>query len=176
MTDATKMAVTLARKGASDEVIADRITAAGRRHAAMDAAQSEPMSTGEEQQVWRVVLATGEVLSVDVQEFTRGRWIAVGRARGYGDTPRDAVWRALDSDTAEILAPGEPTREELIAKCDAARADHAAAESCLAGIVRVWQRADDDDWRMADIYVNGLRREIEEARDGRDGEWWEKAR
>lgn len=63
---------------------------------------------------------------------------------------------------------------EATAQRDAARADHAAAEETLAGIVRVWQRADDDERRMADTFVIGLCREIEEARDNREGEWWKR--
>lgn len=60
--------------------------------------------------------------------------------------------------------------------CDAAREDFAASEALLAGIVRAWQRAADEDRRMADVFVPGLRAEIEEARDGREGEWWEVSR
>lgn len=82
--------------------------------------------------------------------------------------------RAEDADRdrethAEELA-------EVTAQRDAAREDHAAAEEYLAGIVRVWQRASDDDRRMADVFVTGLRREIEEARDSREGAWWEVSR
>ena len=55
-----------------------------------------------------------------------------------------------------------------------AREDHAAAEACLAGIVRRWERADHDSQSIADLHVPGLRAEIEEARDGREGEWWER--
>lgn len=75
-----------------------------------------------------------------------------------------------DRDThAEELA-------ELTAQRDAAREDLAAIEEYLAGIVRVWQREGDDERRMADVFVPGLRREIEEARDSRQGAWWEVSR
>ena len=74
------------------------------------------------------------------------------------------------------LRRAERERDALAAQRDAARADHAAAEAHLAAIVRVWQRASDEDRRMADVFVTGLRREIEEARDGREGDWWEVSR
>ena len=64
----------------------------------------------------------------------------------------------------------------LTAERDAARADHAAAEGCLAGIVRAWQRARESDRSMAGLYVQGLQGAIEDARDGRDGAWWEVSR
>lgn len=65
---------------------------------------------------------------------------------------------------------------EATAQRDAAREDLAAVEEYLAGIVRVWQRASDEERRMADVFVPGLRREIEEARDSREGAWWEVSR
>lgn len=65
---------------------------------------------------------------------------------------------------------------EAIAQRDAAREDLAAVEEYLAGIVRAWQCAGDEERRMADVFVTGLRREIEEARDSRQGEWWEVSR
>lgn len=52
------------------------------------------------------------------------------------------------------------------------RADFVASEACLAAIVRAWESADDDGRAHADALVPGLRAAIEEARDGRAGEWW----
>jgi hypothetical protein len=37
------------------------------------------------------------------------------------------------------------------------------------------ERAVGGPWEV-DVFVPGLRAEIEEARDGRDGEWWEVSR
>jgi len=54
----------------------------------------------------------------------------------------------------------------------AVRADYEASEACLAAIVRAWEAADDHDRAHADATVPGLREAIEEARDGRAGEWW----
>jgi len=54
----------------------------------------------------------------------------------------------------------------------AVRADYEASEACLAAIVRAWEAADDHDRAHADAIVPGLREAIEEARDGRAGEWW----
>lgn len=88
----------------------------------------------------------------------------------------------MDTEHGEIarligdLRRAERERDDLTAQRDAARADHAAAEEHLAAIVRVWQRASDDDRRMADTFVSRLRREIEGARDGREGAWWEVSR
>ena len=65
---------------------------------------------------------------------------------------------------------------QITAERDAAREDHAAVEEYLAGIVRAWQRASDEERRMADVFVTGLRREIEEARDSGRGAWWEVSR
>jgi hypothetical protein len=52
------------------------------------------------------------------------------------------------------------------------RADYDASEACLAAIVRAWEAADDHDRAHAGAIVPGLREAIEEARDGRPGEWW----
>ena len=70
----------------------------------------------------------------------------------------------------------EQERDEMAARRDDALADYAAVNEYLGGIVRVWQRASDEDRRMADVFVAGLRREIEEARDSGRGEWWEVCR
>ena len=74
------------------------------------------------------------------------------------------------------LRRAERERDDLTAQRDAARADHAAAEEHLAGIVSRWEAADHDSQSIADLHVPGLRAEIEEARDGREGEWWEASR
>lgn len=132
------------------------------------------------------------------------RWSACGahlRGAGFGDSRDEAIerWLAMNGDVREIVPPGEPTRAELtttlaIVRGDlndhaaladghdarlreeiaAARADHAAAETHLAAIVSRWEAADHDSQSLADIHVPGLRAEIEEARDGREGEWWKR--
>ena len=114
----------------------------------------------EEKQVWRFT-AAGVTRDVIVEDT------------GNPGALRYAAGRHLD--VCEILAPGLPTRAELLAERDAVREDYAAVEY-LAGIVRAWQRASDEDRRMADVFVSGLRREIEEARGSAQGEWWEKTR
>jgi predicted lipid-binding transport protein (Tim44 family) len=106
--------------------------------------------------------------------LTLGRELAVLRAQL---PPLLAVHDAL---VAAAALPGAgASGEEMVAAVRAkasadARADHAAAEECLAAIVRRWERADHDSQSLADMHVPGLRAEIEEARDGRDGEWWER--
>lgn len=72
--------------------------------------------------VWRVVLASGEVREVEVYRVdtvtryadSRYPWCAVGMC---GRTPHGAVVAAMsmkDWDVAEILAPGEMTRAEAL--------------------------------------------------------------
>lgn len=137
----------------------------------------------EEKQVWRFTAAgvTRDVIVEDTGNPGALRY-AAGRHldRPTGCVPEDALMRyamrAGHLDVCEILAPGEPTRAELLAERDAVREDYAAAVEYLAGIVRAWQRASDEDRRMADVFVSGLRREIEEARGIAQGEWWEKTR
>ncbi len=84
----------------------------------------------------------------------------------------DSLMRAAEDAERERETHAEEVTE-LTAQRDAAREDLAAVEEYLAGIVRAWQRAGDEDRRMADVFVPGLRREIEEARDSREGAWWE---
>ena len=89
-------------------------------------------------ETWRVVLASGEVLSVEAWTDADGvPWARHRTASGEdlvcSHTPREAVVRAVAyaySGIVEILAPGEPTRAELAAQhADPARlrAEHAAA-------------------------------------------------
>ena len=117
----------------------------------------------EEKQVWRIDCSES-VASVTVWRSVHGVWTT---GDGFlGVTPWLAVlsYALRHAIIGTILAPGEPTRAELLAERDAAREDYAAAVEYLAGIVRAWQRASDEDRRMADVFVSGLRREIEEAR------------
>jgi hypothetical protein len=79
-------------------------------------------------------------------------------------------------ETLRDLRAAQRERDDLRNRLRAARADHAAAEEYLAGIVRVWQRVDEDNRRAADVCVPGLAGEIEGARDGREGAWWEVTR
>jgi len=73
---------------------------------------------------WRVVLASGEVLSVEAWTDADGvPWARHRTASGEdlvcSHTPREAVVRAVAyaySGIVEILAPGEPTRAELAAQ------------------------------------------------------------
>ena len=137
----------------------------------------------EEKQVWRFTAAgvTRDVIVEDTGNPGALRY-AAGRHldRPTGCVPEDALMRyamrAGHLDVCEILAPGLPTRAELLAERDAVREDYAAAVEYLAGIVRAWQRASDEDRRMADVFVSGLRREIEESRGSAQGEWWEMTR
>ena len=144
---------------------------------------AEGLTMVEEQQVWRFTAAgvTRDVIVEDTGNPGALRY-AAGRHldRPTGCVPEDALMRyamrAGHLDVCEILAPGVPTRAELLAERDAVREDYAAAVEYLAGIVRAWQRASDEDRRMADVFVSGMRREIEEARGIAQGEWWEKTR
>ena len=91
--------------------------------------------------------------------------------------PLCAVHDALVAAAALPGAGASPEAmvEAVRAKASAdARADHAAAEAHLAAIVSRWEAADHDSQSIADLHVPGLRAEIEEARDGREGEWWER--
>ena len=75
-------------------------------------------------ETWRVVLASGEVLSVEAWTDADGvPWARHRTASGEdlvcSHTPREAVVRAVAyaySGIVEILAPGEPTRAELAAQ------------------------------------------------------------
>jgi len=152
-------------------------------------------------EVWRVVLRDGSVREVMVTtEHSEGcppEYTCEGECSIR--SAHDAVMLWVDQqlwtyrkgcDVREILAPGEPTRaemaaqlaavirerDEMAARRDDALADYAAVNEYLGGIVRAWQRASDDDRRMADAFVSRLRREIEEARDSGRGEWWEACR
>lgn len=144
---------------------------------------AEGLTMVEENQVWRFTAAgvTRDVIVEDTGNPGALRY-AAGRHldRPTGCVPEDALMRyamrAGHLDVCEILAPGVPTRAELLAERDAVREDYAAAVEYLAGIVRAWQRASDEDRRMADVFVSGMRREIEEARGIAQGEWWEKTR
>lgn len=95
-------------------------------------------------ETWRVVLASGEVLSVEVQEFTRGRWIAVcGHRETFSYATPDNALRAfltgfaVDADVREILAPDEPTRAELLAQVAAQLATATASVRQLRADVRL---------------------------------------
>lgn len=87
----------------------------------------------------------------------------------------DALW-AASGITDAGASPDALVAAVRAQACAGARADHAAAEACLAAIVRRWERADHDSQSLADLHVPGLREEIEDARDGREGEWWEVSR
>ena len=82
-----------------------------------------------EPQTWRVVLATGEVREVRVEISPDGRvWAesADGAAEGAGADAWLAVMRVarfLGVSVREILAPGEPTRAELVAQLAAVTAE-----------------------------------------------------
>lgn len=95
---------------------------------------------------------------------------------------RDTAVATLETRTAEHalavehLAAVTADRDEMAARRDDALADYAAVNEYLGGIVRAWQRAGNDERRMADTFVSGLRRELEEARDSGRGEWWEACR
>ena len=90
-----------------------------------------------ESQTWRVVLAPRTLdgaaeerqLTVVWVERFGGSWTCGGH--GYHRSPRRAAMMAaftLDYDVAEILAPGEPTRAELVAELATATAQRNAAE------------------------------------------------
>lgn len=90
-------------------------------------------------ETWRVVPASGEVREVRVEQIPSGRWahwwhvVFDAMPPGGGTMPATvrpagavlgAMW-TVGWDVREILAPGEPTRAELIAQRDAARAEAA---------------------------------------------------
>ena len=102
-------------------------------------------------ETWRVVLADGSVREVEVSRAEAigmlspvcpwlgwravrtwdGPYLAATEA--MGDSAREAVARlAVGNGLAvrEILAPGEPTRAELIAERDEARAELARLRTC----------------------------------------------
>ena len=128
----------------------------------------------EEQQVWRID-CHDDAVSVTVCR-SGSVWVSGDGAIGMSAHMAVVSLAVQRGIIGTILAPGEPTRAELLAERDAVREDYAAAVEYLAGIVRAWQRASDEDRRMADVFVSGLRREIEEARGSAQGEWWEKTR
>ncbi len=78
-------------------------------------------------QTWRVVLADGTVRDAVIHE-DKGEFWARMRPGGIGScqpTPWAAITRlatAIALDVAEVLAPGEPTRAELLAENAAQRA------------------------------------------------------
>ena len=73
---------------------------------------------------WRVVLASGDVLPVEVTQDAAGWWSARCGRRETGNhaTPQLAVWSIVRGylgttfDVREILEGDEPTRAELIAE------------------------------------------------------------
>lgn len=112
----------------------------------MSAWQDRPDASG----MWRVVLATGEVREASVLvEFDEGCppvWSCGPEASAR--SARDAVllWVAREvelgrMEPAEILAPGEPTRAELLAQRDEAIAV-ASAERDAARAERDAARAE----------------------------------
>ena len=107
-------------------------------------------------ETWRVVLADGSVREVRVEQIPSGRWahwwhvVFDAMPPGGGTMPATvrpagavlgAMW-TVGWDVREMLAPGEPTRAELIAQRDAARAELDRAErnresaSNLAGFLQ----------------------------------------
>lgn len=96
-------------------------------------------------QTWRVVLASGEVREVVVRaghSFTDGvgyfARLSPTDTMAFGAGPRGAVLRlavARYLDVREILSPGEPTRAELTAERDEARA-HADRRALALDAVR----------------------------------------
>ena len=137
-----------------------------------------------ESETWRVVLVGGDVQEVLVEGIgTQYRATLSDGARAWGMTPLAAIAAVVIAPVRETLAPGVSSRAQLLAeryeasaRCADALADYAAVSEYLGGIVRAWERASDDDRRMADTFVSGLRREIEEARDSGRGAWWEVCR
>lgn len=81
-----------------------------------------------------------------------------------GGTYGSPVAQKIDAMARELA--------DLRAKLAAAREDHQAAEDHLAAIVRTWERADEDARGGISVLVPGLREEVEEVRDGREGDWW----
>lgn len=72
-----------------------------------------------EPQTWRVVLASGEMREVVTESIDDGHQCAVGNYHGWGTTPPAAIAAVVGVHgwpVAEILAPGEPTRAELVAQ------------------------------------------------------------
>jgi hypothetical protein len=73
---------------------------------------------------WRFVLASGEVLPVEVTQDAAGWWHARCGRRETGNhaTPQLAVWSLVRGhlgttfDVREILEADEPTRAELVAE------------------------------------------------------------
>lgn len=103
--------------------------------------------TNDAVQTWRVVLDDGEVREVAVMHegdeyFTaRGPWwrgfvaattarAAVVRVASHGDVHPSLGWPA-----AEILAPGQASRADLIAELEKARADIATLQGELSRAV-----------------------------------------
>jgi len=84
------------------------------------------MDRGDLTGAWRVVDELGEVHTADVRQ--NDEWFIAtlrgGMGVGTGLTPRLAVTRAGQRyGVAEVLAPGVPTRDEVL---DRARREHAA--------------------------------------------------
>ena len=70
------------------------------------------------------------------------------------------------------MTPVEAEARRIAVALADLRADLSASEDVLAAIVRAWEAAAPDDRALVDALVSGLREAIEEARDGRAGEWW----
>ena len=91
-------------------------------------------------ETWRVALASGEVREV-VVEYNGVQWRTfVDDYFGWGRAPQSAVAAVVGMHgwpVAEILAPGEPTRAELIAERDAAHAALTEARRVLHFAERV---------------------------------------
>jgi hypothetical protein len=116
-----------------------------------------------------VVWAGGSVCRTDVGRgpTEAAAWVAAAAYLTTAARARLAEIDALATERARLAdALGLPQ------PYSAARADYEASEAILAAIVRAWEAADDHDRAHADAIVPGLREAIEEARDGRAGEWW----
>ena len=144
--------------------------------------RSDAATQGDGAQTWRVVLeraSTGERVEVtptvtrragETEERIAGcdlGWTAHGEApfgdfRGYGLTPRAAVLDWLQGTWAwvpvEILAPGEPSRAELVAAHAAAIARAVAEEQarCIADCeaeAEGWATQERQDAARACVYA-----------------------
>ena len=130
-------------------------------------------------ETWRVVLASGEVLSVEAWTDADGvPWArhrtACGEDLVCSHTPREAVVRAVAyaySGIVEILAPGEMTRAELAAQLAAVTRELAALRAQQAPLVAcvdaLRAAATAAGWRDADAtgetLVAWVRRGVREA-------------
>jgi hypothetical protein len=94
--------------------------------------------SGSNVETWRVVLADGSVRRVEVRAFEyQGRhicWTANRHATGGSKGAAVVRWaRNLSLDAREILAPGDPTRAELLAQLAAAREELSVSDALAVG-------------------------------------------